>query len=81
MSECGFCGIKLKKTRYYIDYHISKNTHSWETISGLVENGEMIVCKKCAISYRNIMAKMFKSIGFKNWLESLSYINWGAINE
>lgn len=75
MEKCNMCGTKLKRIRYYIDYHISKNAHSWETISGLVENGEMAVCKKCAIIYRNTMAKMFKKIGYKNWLKTVPYIN------
>ena len=73
MSKCNLCYKELKKTRYYIDYHISKNTRSWETISGLVENGELIVCKQCAIRYRNVMAKMFKRKGFKNWLKTIPY--------
>lgn len=72
--KCAFCPREIKRVRYYIDYHISKNTRSWETISGLVENGERIVCKKCAIKYRNNMAKMFKRKGIKNWLKTVSYI-------
>lgn len=72
--ECSLCNTKLKRTRYYIDYHISKNTLSWESISGLVENNELIVCKKCAINYRNIMARIFGEIGIKNWLKTVSYI-------
>jgi len=74
MSKCGFCGNELKKVRYYIDYHISKNTRSWETISGLVENGELVVCKGCAIEYRNFMAKKFKRKGYKCWLKTIPYL-------
>lgn len=75
MGKCNLCGNELKRIRYYIDYHISKNTHSWETISGLVENGELEVCKNCAVKYRNKMAKMFGKVGFKNWLKSVPYNN------
>lgn len=71
--KCKLCGKTLKKTIYYIDYHISKNSHSWEYISGLVENDELLVCKPCAVEYRNIMAKMFKRIGIKKWLKTIPY--------